>query len=62
MVESGRSATVESAVAINPVDLRLRLLGDLQCVVDLDPEVSDRTLKFGMAEEKLDGPEILGPL
>ena len=43
------------------VRLHLSLLGDLQRVIDLDPEVPDRALKFAVAEEELDGPEIPGP-
>ena len=49
------------AVATSSARLHLSLLRDLQRVVDLDPEVSDGALKFAMAEEKLDGPEIPGP-
>jgi hypothetical protein len=45
----------------SPTRLHLSLLRDLQRVVDLDPEVSDRALKFAVVEEKLDGPEIPGP-
>ena len=39
-------------------DLNLGLLGDLKSVVDIDPEIGDGAFKFGMAEKKLNGPEI----
>ena len=58
---SGRSATVKFASLTSPASLHLGLLGDLQCIVDLDPKVPDRAFEFGMAEEKLNSPEILGP-
>ena len=38
--------------------LHLGLLGDLQCIVDLDSEIPNGAFEFGMAEEKLNGPEI----
>ena len=41
-------------------NLYFRLLGDLQRIVDLDAEIPDGILKFGMAEKKLDGKEIPG--
>jgi hypothetical protein len=30
-------------------------------VIDLDAEITDRTLDLGMPEQKLDGPEIARP-
>src|SRR5205823_13177822 len=38
------------AIATNPAGLYLSLLGDLQRVVDLDPEVSDGALKFAVTK------------
>ena len=38
------------AVATNPAGLHLSLLGDLERVVDLDPEVSDGALKFAVTK------------
>ena len=49
------------AVRDQPTKLHLSLLGDLQRVVDLDSEVSDGALKFAVAEQKLNRPEIPGP-
>ena len=46
------------AVATSPARPHLSLLGDLERVVDLDPEASDGALKFAMTEEKLDGSQI----
>jgi hypothetical protein len=40
------------------VNLHLGLLGDLQCIVDLDSEIPNGAFEFGMAEEKLNGPDI----
>ena len=40
-----------SAVATSPAGLHLGLLGDLQRVVDLDPEVSDGAFKLGVPEQ-----------
>jgi hypothetical protein len=47
-----------SAVATSTTELHLGLLGDLQCIVDLDSEIPNGAFEFGMAEEKLNGPEI----
>lgn len=38
------------------------LLRDLQGIVDFDAEVTDGALELGVAEQKLDGPQVLGPL
>ena len=38
----------------------LRLFGDLQCVVDLDPEVLHGRLQIGVPEEQPDGTKVLG--
>ena len=35
--------------------LNLSLLRDLQCVIHLDPEVSNSALQLAMAEQELDG-------
>jgi hypothetical protein len=40
--------------------LHLCLLRHFQCVVHLDPEITHRTLKFGVPEQELNGPEVLG--
>lgn len=40
----------------------LRLLGDLQCVIDLNTKVSHSRFKFGVAEQQLYGSQILGAL
>jgi hypothetical protein len=37
------------------------LLRNLQCIVDLDPEISDGAFKLRMSEQKLHSPELLGP-
>ena len=58
-----RSATVESGGRGpgDPTGLHLSLFGDLQRVVDLDSEVSDGALEFGVTEQELNRPEIPGP-
>ena len=45
-----RSATVESSGRHQPEELHLSLLGDLQRVVDLDPEVPHGALKFAVTK------------
>ncbi len=40
-----------SAAATSFVGLNLGLLGDLQRIVDLDPEVSDRAFAFAVTEQ-----------
>ena len=40
-----------AAIATSPVRLHLSLLRDLQRVVDLDPEVSDRAFKFAVTKQ-----------
>jgi hypothetical protein len=49
------------AAATKPTGLHLGLLGDLERVVDLDPELSDSALKDAVTEQKLDRPEIPRP-
>jgi hypothetical protein len=49
------------AAAALLASLYLRLLGNLQSIVDLDPKVPDGALEFGMAQQELNGPEISGP-
>lgn len=39
--------------------LHFGLLGDFQCVIDLDTEVAHRTLKLGVSQQKLDRSEVL---
>jgi hypothetical protein len=48
-------------VATSRSSLHLRLLGNLQRVVDLDPEVSDAAFDFGTSKQKLNGPKSPGP-
>jgi hypothetical protein len=48
------------AVADQLARLHLGLLGDLQRIVKLDPEIPDGAFEFGMAEEELNGPEVPG--
>ena len=57
MAGVGRSATVESG-GRDQLRLRLHLclLGDLECIVYLEPEVADGALKFRVSEEKLERP------
>jgi hypothetical protein len=38
----------------------LRLLRDLERVVDVDPEIAHRVLDLGMAEQQLHRPQVLG--
>ena len=40
--------------------LHLRLLGDLQRIIDLDPEVADGAFQLRVPEQQLNGPEIPG--
>lgn len=40
--------------------LDLRLLRDLQCAIEPDPQVSNGTLDLGMAERDLDGCQVFG--
>ena len=42
-------------------ELDFRLFGHFKGVVHLDAEVADGTLQFGMAEQQLNGAEVLGP-
>lgn len=46
--------------AVPPSDLDL--LRDLQGIVELDAEATDARLKLGMAQQELNGPQVLGPL
>ena len=45
-----------------PPGLDFSLFRDLQRVIHLDPKVSDCALQLGVAEQKLDGPQVLGSL
>lgn len=38
--------------------LQFNLFGDAQRVINLDAEISYRTLKFGVAKQDLDGPQV----
>jgi hypothetical protein len=49
------------AAATSLVGLCLRLLGDLQSVVDLNPKIPNGAFKLRVAEQELDRSEILGP-
>ena len=49
----GRTATLPQAAAAGLGSLNFGLLRNLQSVIHLDSEVSDRTLEFRMAEEEL---------
>ena len=40
----------------------LGLLRNLQCVIDLDAEISHGAFQFGMAKQELYGPQVLGSL
>jgi hypothetical protein len=41
--------------------LHFCLLGHLQRVIDLDPEVDDGALRLRVSEQELNGPKIAGP-
>ena len=45
-----------SAVATSVVELHLRLLGDLQSIVDFDAEISDGAFKLGVPKQQLNRP------
>ena len=51
-----------SAVATCLTGLHLRLLSNLQSIVDLDPKIPDGAFKFRVAKQELDRPEIFRPL
>lgn len=55
--KSGRTKFLKepSVRPTSPV-LYLGLLGNLQCVIDLDPKVSNGALQLDMTEQELDGP------
>jgi len=38
------------------------LLGNLQCVINLNSEIPHRTFEPGMPEEQLDSAQVLGPV
>ena len=59
MPESGRTVIPRAAAE---QDLDFRLFGNLQGVIDLDTEVADGALQFGMPEQQLDGAQILRAL
>jgi hypothetical protein len=56
----GQRPSRVSTVATSAVRLHLSLFRDLKRVVDLDPEVSNGAFKFGVPEQQLNRPEILG--
>jgi len=59
---AGRAWRIAEPVTPGPGDrLHLSLLRDLQRVLDLDAKVADGALQFAMAEQQLDGPQVLGP-
>jgi hypothetical protein len=45
-----------------PLLLDFSLLRYLQCVIYLDPKVSNSALQLAMAKQELDGPQVLGSL
>ena len=55
-----RASDRHPAVVPRLAKLHLRLLRHLECVVNLDSEVSHRALEFGVAEQELHSPEVLG--
>ena len=59
MPKSGRVVFTHAAVEQG---LNLGLLGDFERVVDLDAEVPDGALQFGMAKQQLNGSEVLRAL
>ena len=51
-LESGRTkGTLMAFVRPTPSLLDFRLLRDLQCVIHLDPKISNCALQFGMAKQ-----------
>jgi hypothetical protein len=55
--ESGRTKPIKARSvrpSFSPLDLGL--LRDLQCVISLDPKVSNGALQLAVAEQELDGP------
>lgn len=58
--ESGRT-TPNEGTNVQPANQRLDfgLLRDLQRVINLDSKVSNGALQLGMAEQYLDGPQVL---
>ena len=50
-----------SAVATGLTELHLRLLCDLQSIVDLDSKIPDGAFKFHVAKQELDRLEISSP-
>jgi len=42
-------------------ELCFGLLGNLQCVINLNSEIPHRTFEPGMPEEQLDSAQVLGP-
>ena len=51
MPESGRTKSINgTCVRLTCQALDLCLLRDLQCVIDLDPKVSDGALQLGMTK------------
>ena len=51
-------AACVSARATQPS--HLSLLRQFQCIVNINPQVSDRAFQFGVAQEQLNGPDVLG--
>jgi hypothetical protein len=40
-------------------DSNLRLFGHLERTADLNPEIADRALEFGVSQKQLNRPQIL---
>ena len=50
-----------SAAAASLAGLHLRLLGNLQCIVNFDPQIPDGAFELRVSEQQLNGSEILSP-
>ena len=50
-----------SAAAPSTTDLHLGLLGDLQCVINLNPKIPDGAFELCVAKQELNRPQIPGP-
>lgn len=58
--ESGRTNPYKASIrAASSAALDFSLLRDLERVVDFDAKVPDCAFNFTMAEQQLDGPEVL---
>ena len=55
-----RGDVCDTREASSSFRLELDLLRQAQRIVDLDPEIADRTLDLGMSEKQLDRSQIAG--